>query len=107
MPPGRRGPGSDDDREDKRDPLRPRGRTQVSAAFGLEQFVAAAAILEDGRREFLERRLIDNPGLGGGDILGEFVEAGVESGRSPAARWCRRRSMDEMTYSVKAMGKPT
>jgi hypothetical protein len=47
------------------------------------------------------------PGLGGGDILGEFVEAGVESGRWLAARSCRRRSMGETTHSVKAMGKPT
>ena len=55
-----------------------RGRAQVSAAFGLVEFVAAAAILEDRRGEFLERRLIDNSRLGGLDILFEFGEPGVE-----------------------------
>src|SRR3984957_5470522 len=55
-----------------------RGRTQVSAALCLVQFVTAAAVLEHGRRELLECRLIRNPGLGGLDILDELGEAGVE-----------------------------
>src|SRR5271169_1101743 len=55
-------------------------RAQVSAALGLVELVAAAAILEHGRRELLEARLIDDARLGGGDILREFNEPGVEVG---------------------------
>ena len=40
--------------------------------------MAPAAILEHGRRELLESRLVRNSSLGGLDILGEFNEAGLE-----------------------------
>ena len=89
-----RRPGRDDDREDDGDPLHPRGRSQASAALGLVELVTAAAILEDGRREFLERRLINDSRLRRLDVLDEFGEAGVEislvlpdrrQGRSAAA----------------------
>src|SRR6202021_2286972 len=68
------------------EPISARGRTQISAAFGLIEFVAAAAVLEHGWRELLECRLIRNSGLGSLDVLDELGEAGVEAPLFPPDR---------------------